>query len=184
MMRVNPEGASINRCQEIGGARDWNAGWTEPRWANSASVVRYRSSTACGSSNTGGVANSKLLASAMTTQIAQASAGCWSVSGLEGACFCAASLALSGAATVPMYARSACDRPVWIAGAACAAIPWKCPNDSANWIASANSASRESVLMCYRNHFMPSYAHPKDSPGISAVPMLYYNIGRYSRCQP
>src|SRR5258708_10930909 len=98
MMRVSPEGASINRCQETGGARDWNAGWIEPRWANSASVVRYRNSTACGSSSTGGVANSTLPASAMTAQIAQASAGCWSVSGLEGTCFCAA----LGAATVPI----------------------------------------------------------------------------------
>jgi hypothetical protein len=44
----------MNRGQEWGGARDWNARCAEFRWTNSASVVKYRSSTACGSSNSGG----------------------------------------------------------------------------------------------------------------------------------
>ena len=39
------------------------------------------------------------------------------------------------------------------AGLSARAAPWKCPNDSANWIASANSASREPVLGCFRNQF-------------------------------
>ena len=73
--RRSPSGASVNRCQEAGGARDWNGERTELRCANSASVVRYRSSMACGSSNSGGAANTRLLASEMTAQIAQASAG-------------------------------------------------------------------------------------------------------------
>src|SRR3954462_14712647 len=69
------QGASINRGQETGGARDWNARWSEPRCVNSAPVVRCRSSTACGSSSGGGVANRKLLASEMTAQIAQSEVG-------------------------------------------------------------------------------------------------------------
>src|SRR5882672_11710731 len=81
-----PFGASVNRCQEAGGARDWNGERTEFRCANSASVVRYRSSMACGSSNSGGVANSTALAKAMTAQIAHGSLGCWSESGLEAGC--------------------------------------------------------------------------------------------------
>ena len=59
---------------------------------------------------------------------------------------------------------------------ACAAAPWKCPNDSANWIASANSASREPCLTCFRNQFMMTCAFP-EAAKLSAVPMLYYNIG-------
>src|SRR5436305_9906698 len=34
-------------------------------------------------------------------------------------------------------------------------MPWKWPNDSTNWIASANSASRDPCLMFDRNLFMP-----------------------------
>ena len=59
--------------------------------------------------------------------------------------------------------------------AACAANPWKCPNDSANWIASANSASREPVLMLFRNHFTSVYALPR-RPSLDH-PLLHYNIG-------
>jgi hypothetical protein len=44
--------------------------------------------------------------------------------------------------------------PDWIAGAAWAASPWKCPNDNTNWIASANSARREPCLILDRNHFI------------------------------
>src|SRR6187401_370499 len=77
--------ASINRGQETGGARDWNAGCSEPRCANSAPMVRCRSSTACGSSSSGGVANMKLFASEMTAQIAQSEV-CRSESWLEGCC--------------------------------------------------------------------------------------------------
>ena len=57
-----PRGSSSNRCQEMGGARGWKATRAEFRWTNSASVIRYRNSTACGSSNSGGVANNTVLA--------------------------------------------------------------------------------------------------------------------------
>src|SRR5882672_1637601 len=93
-----PLGASVNRCQEAGGARDWNGERTEFRCANSASVVRYRNSMACGSSNSGGAENTRVLASEMTAQIAQASVD-RSVSWLEGCC-CAASRATFGAARI------------------------------------------------------------------------------------
>src|SRR6266568_8194062 len=136
---------------------------------NSASVVRYGSSTACGSCSSGGVANRTLLASEMTAQIAQASAE-WSVSGVDGCCVFAASLEVFWDARLWALSRSACVRPVVIAAAAKA---WKCPNDNANWIASANSASREPCLSCFRNHFMRAF-----------VSMLYYNIERIGRCQP
>src|SRR5437763_13099387 len=79
----SPRNASINRSQETGGARDWNARWSEPRCVNSAPVVRCRSSTACGSSSSGGVANRKLLASETTAQMEQALAVCRSVSWLD-----------------------------------------------------------------------------------------------------
>jgi hypothetical protein len=62
-------------CQEAGGARGWKASEAELRWTNSASVVRYGKSTACGSNNKGGVATSSVLACAMMVQIAQASLG-------------------------------------------------------------------------------------------------------------
>ena len=57
--RRSPRGASTDGYQEAGGARDWNAGWTEAGESNSASVVRYSSSTACGSCNSGGVAKAQ-----------------------------------------------------------------------------------------------------------------------------
>ena len=76
--------------RRAGGARDWNAGCTEPRCANSASVVRYRSSIACGSCSSGGVANRTLLASEMTAQIAQPSVcrsgSGWQMVALRGCC--------------------------------------------------------------------------------------------------
>ena len=81
-----PLGSSNLRCQERGGARGWNATRAEFKWTNSASVVRYRNSTACGSSNSGGVANSIALAIEMTAQIAQASLCCWSESWLDAGC--------------------------------------------------------------------------------------------------
>src|SRR5436190_20790721 len=68
-----------------------------------------------------------------------------------------------------------------MAGAARAISPWKCPNDSANWIASANSASREPVLMLFRNHFTSVYALPR-RPSLDH-PLLQYNIGGGQRCQ-
>ena len=71
------------------------------------------------------------------------------------------------------------------AGAACAATPWKCPNESTNWMASANSASREPCLMFDRNHFMPICASHRKARGIPAAPTLQYNIARTGgRCQP
>src|SRR6266700_1608135 len=48
--------ALIERRQEAGGARGWKAVPADFRWTNSASVVRYRNSIACGSNNSGGVA--------------------------------------------------------------------------------------------------------------------------------
>ena len=44
--------------------------------ANSASVLRYKISIACGSNSSGGVANSIAFASATTAQIAQTSPCC------------------------------------------------------------------------------------------------------------
>jgi hypothetical protein len=68
-----PTASSINRCQERGGARGWKATRAELRWTNPASVISYKNSTACGSSNGGGVANNTVPAIAITAQIAQPS---------------------------------------------------------------------------------------------------------------
>src|SRR3954447_13824654 len=65
--------------QEAGGARDWNAVWTELRCANSARLARGGSPTAFGNSSRGGDTDRKLLASDSTAQIAQ-SVPCRSVS--------------------------------------------------------------------------------------------------------
>ena len=72
-----------------------------------------------------------------------------------------------------------------IAGAACAAIPWKWPNASTNWIASAKSASREPCLMFDRNHFMPTGTPHRRRPG-DPGPRRCYNItsGNLRGCQP
>ena len=122
-----------------------------------------------------------LLASEMTAQIAQASAG---VVGI---------VSRTAAASVrlrlphPCARLSGVDRDRPASGrsrsrARLAATAWKCPNDSANWIASANSASREPCLRCFRNHFTTTYAFPGGR--YLGRPMLYYNIGRPWRCQP
>src|ERR1700722_18396105 len=69
----------------------------------------------------------------MTAQMAQRSSRCRSVSG-------------PGAGS--------CCWTDWIDGAACAAIAWKWPNESANWTASANSATRAPSPMFARTHFI------------------------------
>jgi hypothetical protein len=129
---------------------------------NPASVVRYKNSAASGSRNKGGVANSTAFAMAMTAQIAQASLACRSESRPGAGC------------GVTVAVRLAADG---IVGAACA-MPWKCPNDSTNWIASAKSASLEPCLTFERNHFMPT---SPATDGREAAPMLYYNITELSR---
>jgi hypothetical protein len=83
---ANPMGSSSYRCQETGGARGWKATRAEFRWMNPASVVRYKTSIACGSNSSGGVANSIVFASARRAQIAQAPPGCWSESWLDAGC--------------------------------------------------------------------------------------------------
>ena len=123
----------------------------EFRWANSASVVRYRSSIACGSNSSGGVANS--------TVVRQRDDGAdrAGVSLLLVGIVVGRRLLLSGLA-----GRVGCgqavgarpDRPASAWSLPARPPAWKCPNDSANWIASANSASREPCLMFDRNHFM------------------------------
>src|SRR3954468_6369112 len=65
--------------QEAGGARDWNAVWTELRCANSARLAGGTSATVCGNASRGGETGRKLLASDSTAQIAQ-SVPCRSVS--------------------------------------------------------------------------------------------------------
>ncbi len=89
--------------------------------------------------------------------------GCWSVSWLAGCCcgFGVRRLARPGSGNGEVRHRPA--RSEWPARRGDS--PWKCPNDSANWIASANSASREPVFTCFRNQFIRVF-----------VPMLYYNI--------
>ena len=178
---ISSGSASINRGQETGGARDWNAGRSEPRCANSAPVVRCRSSTARGSSSSGGVANRELLASERTAQIAQSGPVLVGIV-VEGCCGLRKRLRggeRSGNGEIA--------HPSGRAEPVCAASPWKCPNDSANWIASANSASREPCLRCFRNQFTTSCAFPERPrclPSRLGRPMLYYNIGRERRSQP
>ena len=72
-----------------------------------------------------------------------------------------------------------------IAGAASAAIPWKWPNASTNWIASAKSASRAPCLMFDRNHFMPTGTPHRPRPGDPGQRQCY-NItsGNPRGCQP
>src|ERR1700730_287612 len=62
----------------------------------------------------------------------------------------------SGAGGESVVEDSGCAAADRFAGAACAASAWKCPNESANWTASANSASREPCLTFDRNQFMPA----------------------------
>src|SRR5437868_5531180 len=95
----------------------------------------------------------------MTAQIAQSSVGWPPGSSLEEV-LCriarAASRETPGKAPNPVAAEPtlSCSAVPDNAGAACA-LPWECPNDNRNWIASANSASRDPSLMFDRNHFMP-----------------------------
>ncbi len=62
------------------------------------------------------------------------------------------------------------------------ATPWKCPNDSTNWIASANSASLEPCLMFERNHFMPKRT-PIGRPGVPAIRCYIITSGMTGGCQ-
>src|SRR6185437_11380873 len=145
-----------------------------------ASVVRYRNSTACGSRSTGGVANNTALAIAMTAQTAQASSErCRSGLRLDPACR-GDWLSACGAAGAVAW-----DALDGIAGAAFAAIPWKWPNASTNWIASAKSASRAPCLMFDRNHFMPRGTPHRPRPGDPGQRQCY-NItsGNPRGCQP
>jgi len=136
-----------------------------PRWMNPASVVRYKNSAASGSRSSGGVMNNMVFAIAMTAQIAQASLACRSESGLGAGC------GVAGAV------RLAADG---LADAACA-TPWKCPNDSMNWIASAKSASLEPCLMFERNHFIPT---SPATAGREAVRCYIITSRNSAGCQP
>jgi hypothetical protein len=56
----------------------------------------------------------------------------------------------------------------WIAGAACAVVPAKFPNDSANRTASATSASRVPSPKFDRNRFMQVHAKSRERTGFSS----------------
>ena len=129
---------------------------SEPRWANSASVVRYRSSIACGSSQQRRRGEQEIVGQ-RDDGADRAGVGRVLVGIVIGR------LLLRGfAGRIERGVRDGeIGRSGRIAGAACAAAPWKCPNDSANWIASANSASREPCLRCFRNQFTTSCAFPE-----------------------
>ncbi len=84
--RGDPSLSSLDRCQEIGGARGWKATRTACRWMKPASVVRCRNATASGSCSSGGAANNTVLAMATTPQIAQPSFDCRSGSRFGAGC--------------------------------------------------------------------------------------------------
>jgi hypothetical protein len=131
-----------------------------------------------------GVGTTVALANAMTAQIAQSWVGCPSGSRSEEVLNRArpeglAREALSTAAKCAAAKSAAAWSPDCCAFAdavaAPAAAPWKCPNDSRNWIASPNSASRDPCLMFDRNHFMPRCASSARS-GRPSEPMRCYSI--------
>ena len=143
--------ASINRGQEAGGARDWNAGCERAEMRElgvGGQVQKFDRLRQLQQRRRG---EQEIVGQRDDGADRAGSAGCWSVSWSEGCCCCAASLAAARAAAMAR-SRSASAGLNRRRGAATS--PWKCPNDSANWIASANSASREPCLRCFRNQFM------------------------------
>src|SRR5437667_185789 len=166
-------------CQPIGGARGWNALRSACTSTNAASAAaRYRNSTAWGAGRQGGVASTSVLASAIMAQITQSSSG-WPGGTSREACSRAAPEAIAcetRSSACKCATAKTPDRLASIAADAACAPPWKCPNDSRNWIASAKSARRDPNLTFDRNHFMPAIASSGTFDTFRSLVLLQYNI--------
>src|SRR5260370_38930 len=130
-------------------------------------AIKCENKTAWGAGRLGGVTTIMAPASASTAQMAQSSvsrpSGASSEEVFKGAARDASARKVQFTACVAAPLAAACSTN-WLAsaGAACALLAWKCPNDSRNWTASAKSASREPRLMFDRNHFMSACASAGD----------------------
>ena len=181
--RRSPSGASVNRCQEAGGARDWKANGpsSDERTRHRRSGTEIRRPAAAA-----------IAAVSRTARFGQRHDGADGARIRRSGRYRGWKVAAAPrfrlwlpSSDVPAQARSASAKPAAIAGAA-----WRPPRGNARTTAQTGSRARTAlaaslVLTCFRNHFIEnSRPVPRGGQGLSAVPMLYYNIGSMRWCQP